>query len=646
MQTKPQTYSKLYNQSTSFFELISDKHQVKTIIEDIKADKAITIELDRFIYQTSFYPKLENKLKSQRAELAGIDDYVERLKLNEQIQETEKEVRKYKIGILETSVILYELREESLTDVKQSFFSGNIIDANKLLSSSGLWQAQEYLIQRAEIEQKLDDIYEKLIDNANEYLVKAQLTALNLDIQIPEDRLQKAIEFFERGKVSAERSRNEAFVGRYYFDYALFLQQNNSLRKSEEIYLETVKIHRTLIKVNPDLYLPGLAVSLNNLGLVHNEKDEMVWAEQEYREALDIRRALLKVDATRYLSDVSQSLLTLAILHQKKNEFVQAEKEYQEALNIRRTLAKTDPSRYLSDVAQTLIYLGDLHTDKNAFVQAEQAYEESLKIYTVLEEEAPSQYLPWIALALNNSALLYKEKNELTMAEQKFKEALEIRKSLAELNPFMNLSTVSETLNNLAIVHHAQKNLWQAEQEFKESLEIARSLASIKPYAYLHAVAATLGNLSVLHSDKNELIEAEQELQESLTIQRTLANSHPSVYLPNVALTLNNLASLHIAKKELVLAEQALKESVKLYKQLARANALVYSPKVAATLINLAAFYYQLKPDKAISIAYIKEAIPILDPFLKIAPYTQDYGRTAAWVLYQWGVNIEDLFDK
>ncbi len=85
-------------------------------------------------------------------------------------------------------------------------------------------------------------------------------------------------------------------------------------------------------------------MTLNNLGALHSDKNEFAQAEAAYREALNIRRALAELNPQTYLPDVAMTLNNLANLHSDKNEFTQAEEAYREALNIIRSLAELQPT--------------------------------------------------------------------------------------------------------------------------------------------------------------------------------------------------------------------------------------------------------------------------------------------------------------
>ena len=83
----------------------------------------------------------------------------------------------------------------------------------------------------------------------------------------------------------------------------------------------------------------------------------MVIAEQEYQEALQIYQELAVENPRSFLPDVAMTLNNLGLLHWNKNEIVIAEQEYQEALLIRRELAVDNPRSFLPYVANTLINL-------------------------------------------------------------------------------------------------------------------------------------------------------------------------------------------------------------------------------------------------------------------------------------------------
>jgi tetratricopeptide (TPR) repeat protein len=119
-------------------------------------------------------------------------------------------------------------------------------------------------------------------------------------------------------------------------------------------------------------------MTLNNLAILHKNKNEMVIAEQEYREALQIYQELAVENPRSFLPDVAMTLNNLANLHSDKNEMAIAEQEYQEALEIKRELAVENPRSFLPDVAMTLINLSIFYSQvepKTSMTLAEEALE-------------------------------------------------------------------------------------------------------------------------------------------------------------------------------------------------------------------------------------------------------------------------------
>ncbi len=121
------TLSEKYNISENFFEIITNKELITFSINHIKADKDIHIELTQFIYNTDFYIRLEEKLSTQRKILASKNDFKERIVINEVILKIEKEVKHYKIDVLNTAVLLLEIHETAnLILAKNHFFKGEL----------------------------------------------------------------------------------------------------------------------------------------------------------------------------------------------------------------------------------------------------------------------------------------------------------------------------------------------------------------------------------------------------------------------------------------------------------------------------------------------------------------------------------------
>ncbi len=53
-------------------------------------------------------------------------------------------------------------------------------------------------------------------------------------------------------------------------------------KKAEEEFTEALEIRRSLAKSNPSAFLPGVAMTLNNLAVLHRTKNELKKAEKTF----------------------------------------------------------------------------------------------------------------------------------------------------------------------------------------------------------------------------------------------------------------------------------------------------------------------------------------------------------------------------
>ena len=418
----------------------------------------------------------------------------ELIKINQRRNEKQKELEILKKEVINLAVQLstIPINTERLRKANAHFRKGEFTAARAIfeVEKDEMNSELETAIQKGALGEKLlQQSKDERTKLANEYLLFAQLTAIDFDL---ENRFKKTIQYFE---LSLQAERNV----RNLFTFAHFLQKHNQNTEATPLYEEALVIYRQLAEVNPQTYLPDVATTLNNLGILQKDKNEFAKAEKSYEEALAIRRQLAEVNPQTYLPDVAMTLNNLANLQRDKNEFAKAEKSYEEALTNYRQLAEVNPQTYLPYVAGTLNNLAVLQSAKNEFAKAEKSYEEALAIYRQLAEVNPQTYLPDVAGTLNNLAVLQSAKNESAKAEKSYEEALAIRRQLAEVNPQTYLLDVGMTLNNLANLQQAKNEFAKAEEFYEEALAIYRQLAEVNPQTYLPYVAGTQINMAILH---------------------------------------------------------------------------------------------------------------------------------------------------
>jgi tetratricopeptide (TPR) repeat protein len=468
------------------------------------------------IVQSPDYQALMAGIKDKKRLLRLETDPLEQLEISGELQQLEAQLEQFKENIVRLAETFskIEINTERLRQAKDYFEQGQFREADAILQAEEMVKDLNKLLQRdQQLDQQKAEVRASREQIANEFLIKAQLWATFYE---QSNRFEQTCEYFAESLRALKTTDN-------LFAYARFLQEHNQLEQANLFYTEALEIYRNLGD------LPNVAMTLNNLAVLHQNKNEIVIAEQEYQEALQIRRELAVENPRPFLPKVAMTLNNLAILHSDKNERLIAEQEYQEALQIRRELAVENPRSFLPDVAVTLNNLANLHRNKNEMAIAEQKYQEALQIRRELAVENPRSFLPDVAMTLNNLAVLHSNKNEMAIALAEYQEALQIYRELAVENPRSFLQYVATTLNNLAVLHQRKNEMVIAEQEYQEALQIRRELAVENPRSFLPDVAMTLINLSIFYKQvepetsitlAEEALEIIQQFPESPSIQQ------------------------------------------------------------------------------------------------------------------------------
>ena len=272
----------------------------------------------------------------------------------------------------------------------------------------------------------------------------------------------------------------------------------NDFAAAEEQYQEALKIYRDLSEKSPDVYLPALAMSCNNLALPLFNNRAFEEAEELFREALKIHHSLSEKNPDAYLTNLATNYENLANLLHAVGSFEDSENMFREALKIYHGLSEKNPDAYLPDFAISCNNLASLLYDAHSFKEAEKLYREALKIRRELAEKNPDVYLPSLATNYNNLAALLYDTGSFKKAESLHREALKIRRQLAEKNPDAYLPDLATSYNNLAALLHTFGSFKEAEKLYREAFEILRELAKKTPKAYLSKLKNLCDKFTVL----------------------------------------------------------------------------------------------------------------------------------------------------
>ncbi|PWR14768.1 hypothetical protein DKT69_14555 [Micromonospora sicca] len=357
---------------------------------------------------------------------------------------------------------------------------------------------------------------------------------------------------------------------------------------------EATRIYRRLAEADLGDYLPNLAASLTNLGLLLSELGRRERALAPAEEATRIYRRLAEADPGAYLPDLAKSLNNLGLPLSELGRPEQALAAAEEATRIYRRLAEANPGDYLPDLAVSLSNLGAFLSDLGRREQALSPAEESIGIHRRLAEANPDAYLPDLALSLNNLGIRLSEVGRREQALVSTEEAVVIRRWLAEANPDAYLPDLAASLNNLGSRLSEVGRREQALAPAEEATRIYRRLGDANRDAYLPDLAASLNNFGIRLIEVGSLEKALALIEEAVALRRRLVEANRDTYLPALAKSLNNLGALLF---QLGRREQALNPAVEatgICRRLAEANPDAYLPDLAMSLNNLGALLSEL----------------------------------------------------
>ena len=278
------------------------------------------------------------------------------------------------------------------------------------------------------------------------------------------------------------------------YEYASFLSGQCQYQKS----LEIAQRLEHWYALEPDTSAVQRATLSNLMGLDYSAQNDFAAAEEQYQEALKIYRDLSEKSPDVYLPALAMSCNNLALPLFNNRAFEEAEELFREALKIHHSLSEKNPDAYLPDFAISCNNLASLLYDAHSFKEAEKLYREALKIRRELAEKNPDVYLPSLATNYNNLAALLYDTGSFKKAESLHREALKIRRQLAEKNPDAYLPDLATSYNNLAALLHTFGSFKEAEKLYREAFEILRELAKKTPKAYLSKLKNLCDKFTVL----------------------------------------------------------------------------------------------------------------------------------------------------
>jgi tetratricopeptide (TPR) repeat protein len=439
---------------------------------------------------------------------------INHLKINEERIGIEKTLEIFINDVLQLAKILETetiVTTPEINDIQDMFNRGDYDAINNYLSEKKLYN-------------ELQDNNKKREELAQKFIIKAQTLVIN-----------KPNDWFEQAKKYFHEATNICESFNTCFEFASYLNSYNQIEQS-------IFYYKKCLEYNSEDQIKSLLLSFiaNNL----RDSNNFIDAKKNYLEALSIGKKLALKNPSKFLPDIAWTLKNLGVLQRDNNELFEAERNLQEALKIRYKLAKENPKAFSEGVATVLNDLATVLTCNNKLNEAEKNYLKALRIIKMLNRE-DSEYLANLSAILTNLASLQCNVSKNNEAEKNYSEALNIYKKLAEDNPYSYLENVAHLLNNIAILQVNNEDFIKAKYNTLEALNIYKKLAEDNAYRFLDKIASVLNNLAVIQFKSKDFIECKKHFKNSLEIRTKLSQENPNKFDLDCAESHLNLAELY-----------------------------------------------------------------------------------------------------
>lgn len=305
---------------------------------------------------------------------------------------------------------------------------------------------------------------------------------------------------------------------------------------------DAIAIYRTLAAANQQLFLPALAICLNNLSIRYHDLGQNQAAVQSAEDAVRVFRGLASSNFDAFMPNLATSTNTLAAR--------------------------------LFDNGQT----------KSALATSNEA----VSLWKQLTEKSREANLSNIASTYHNRSVILAALHEYTLGIESSRNALMLYRQLAANNPHAYTRHVCLALNTLSTQFKGMRNLEDCLPLIEECVSLARNLVNANREAYLPDLASTLCNQATILMDLGKYDGGGRYLSEAISFYRELAHKNPAAFLPMLAGSLQNIAIVYFETKQLDLSVRSDQEVVFIYNKLAKENRPLYLKPLANATNNLA----------------------------------------------------------
>ena len=249
-------------------------------------------------YNNKLYQKLSKEVSDLEKDLLSLKTSNPKSSsiplLEKELSEKKKELQNFEKALMEmaqtiTRITTADPDDKRVALAQKEFEEGNYHNA------LGILNREEILADAAQCEKDFETA-KVLADKAKEkYRAKIETIVLRiqyLSVAKVKNWVNECKELYKKVVFHARKCYTDPELTDLLFEQARFLQKNNQFADSQCVYEEVLEKYRQLAEATPEAYLPVVAYTLGNLGLLHKDTGKYAEAEKEFSEILTIFRKL------------------------------------------------------------------------------------------------------------------------------------------------------------------------------------------------------------------------------------------------------------------------------------------------------------------------------------------------------------------
>lgn len=477
---------------------------------------------------------------------------------------TEKVVDLDKIPFIKNNEEWIRIRQE-LHDLKKEMIklkdlltvSPENVALNKILS--------EKQFRYQELKESQEEQEKVLYDTA--------FTIVKIQGHVRSERLQQAIEFFEKGDnrganalLCLEDINREMMVDKAAFDKVK--EFTGSLLEEKRI---PVKSHIAEYRLKAQVILSDLSCP-----------DRFAEACRNYEMAIELAESCLQGE--EYIDILFDYAYFL--YHHKQSQ--QAIFYFEKLLVVCGLGLHKNRDFYLGKILMIHTNLSGLYLRINKFDQAEPLCLRILEIVQSLSKELFQKFFSFLPIACHNLGIIYREQDS-PKAENMFLKALEMREDMVKDFPDIYSLNLADTLRELSTLYLKTSRNGKAEEM------ILRSMEYYERYNFRNDSYAMLkSNLGNYYRQCKRFDEAEVLLNEALSLWEQLMTKEPEAYVLQLIKIQQMLGNLYVDIKQNNKAEAMYQKAFGIIEPLVRIEPEVYLRGLVDLYNNWGIFYRKI----------------------------------------------------